>query len=100
MASSGFGDDVEVVTESTKPPSTAAVQQASPKVTRRAGQSTKRTATNPAEALEILTSALEICRQSGIQIRMGKLTGKNMVGISLYPATVEINDGKHLIKPA
>jgi hypothetical protein len=77
-----------------------AAQAASPKATRRAGQSTKRTATNPAEALEILTSALEICRQSGIQIRMGKLTGKNMVGISLYPATVEINDGKHLIKPA
>jgi len=99
MANSGSGDGAAHVTDNTAQPSTEEVLSASPKTTRRAGQSTKRINASPTEALEILTSALEICRQAGIQVRLGNLRGQLLVGISLYPAEVEVTDGKHIIRP-
>jgi hypothetical protein len=86
---SGEGEEREMA----KPvkQSTAAQSPDLPKATRKGS---KRTAATKAEALEILTSALEIVRQAGIEVRGGQMPSENMVGISLYPARFIAEQGQ------
>jgi hypothetical protein len=86
MENTGFGGDVEAATEKQVKQSTAAQSPDSKKATRRAS---KRTAPTKAEAFEILTSALEICRQAGIEFHFGNMPDRpGLVGAGFYKARV------------
>jgi len=86
--------------ETTNQPSTAAPVTASKPSTRNATRHIGRTPPSKAEALELLTSVLNMCKQSGLEVRMGPVPADRVIGIIVAPARIEVVDGVTFLKPA